>query len=64
MKWPFRRQDPCPSLDAVAADAEASRALRDARALTSRANRIGDRITRTARRNGFGAAVVDTFRGA
>lgn len=64
MRWPFSRRRACPSEDAVAADVEATRALLDAQALTSRADSVADRISETARRNGFGAAVIKTFRGA
>lgn len=62
--WPFHRHHPCPSPDAVAADSEAARALIDAKVLTSRADRVANRLARTAQRNGFGAAVIHTFRGA
>lgn len=64
MIWPFGHRKPRPSEEAVDADVQASRALLEAKALTSRADSVADRIAQTARRNGFGAAVIKTFRGA
>lgn len=62
--WPFhRRRKPCPSDDAIAADQEASRALIDAEALTSRADRVADRLSATRERNHFAAAVYRSIRG-
>lgn len=61
--WPFHRHHPCPSPDAVAADSEAARALIDAKALTSRADRVANKLSRTRERNHFAAAVVRSFRG-
>jgi hypothetical protein len=62
--WPFnRRRTARPSADAIAADYEASRALRDARALTSRADDVADRLRLRKARNGFGASVREAFRG-
>lgn len=62
--WPFlRRHIACPSPDAVAADAEASRALKDAEALTSRADIVAHRLSKARERNHFAAAVLRSIRG-
>lgn len=61
--WRWRRYKPCPSPDAVAADVEAARALTDAKALTSRADHIADRLSKTRERNHFAAAVARAIRG-
>lgn len=62
--WPFRRRKPCASPDAEAANTEASRALRDAKALTVRADAVVDRLSRTRERNHFADAVTSIIRGA
>lgn len=63
--WPFfRRRKPCASPDAEAANVEAERALTDAKALTSRADSIADRLAKTKARNNFAASVARSFRGA
>lgn len=62
--WPFLRRTARPSADAVAADAEATRALTDAKALTSRADCVADKLSKTRERNHFAVAVAQRFRGA
>lgn len=61
--WPRPVRKAYPSLDAEAADAEAARALTDAKALTSRAGCVADKLSATRERNHFAAAVVRSIRG-
>lgn len=63
MKWPWKRQHPCPSEDAASAAAIAKRSLVDARNFETRASRMSEQLTETLRRNHFAAAVAQAMRG-
>jgi hypothetical protein len=60
--WPFGRKPACPTEDAIAADVEAARALRDAEALHVRADKVADRLAIRSERNGFADAVYQVMR--
>lgn len=49
--------------DLDAALVQAKRALVDAKQLRFRADEVADKLTLTRQRNGFGAAVIRSFRG-
>jgi len=63
MRWPWKRQLPCPSAEAVSAAEHAKRSLVDARNFDRRADRISEELTETLRRNHFAAAVAKAMRG-
>lgn len=61
--WPFRRHDPCPSPDAVAARRRAEEALAEARAETPRLQNLAASLREVQRRNHLAEAFEHTLRG-
>ena len=63
MKWPWRHQRPCPSLEIEDAARQASRSLEDAQAFERRAIQMSRDLAETLRRNHFAEAVARAMRG-
>lgn len=61
--WPFRRRDACPSQDAVAASAQADRALVDAVNLDGRLERVARESAEIKRVNHIAIAVARSIEG-
>lgn len=61
--WPFRRKNPCPSPDAIAARVRAEEALAAARAETPKLQLLAAQLREVQRRNHLAEAFEHTLKG-